>query len=62
MCKINCSGGCIDCAPEDHLFAACEEITQDYMTSEEHHPDYVLIPKKWFEVIQQVVQIMGEDA
>jgi hypothetical protein len=19
MCKINCSGGCIECAPEEHL-------------------------------------------
>lgn len=50
----------MDCAPEEHLFDACEAITQDYMTSDEHHPDYVLIPRKWFDVIQQAVKTMSE--
>lgn len=26
MCKINCSGGCIECAPEEHCVHAYTEI------------------------------------
>jgi hypothetical protein len=37
--------------PSSHLRAACEGIADDYMTSEHHHPGYVLIPTAKFEAI-----------
>lgn len=35
----------------DHLRKVCEGITDDYMTSEAHHPGYVLIPTAKFDAI-----------
>lgn len=29
MCKINCSGGCIECSPKDHLQGLPENILND---------------------------------
>ena len=35
----------------DYLRKACEGITDDYMTSDAHHPGYVLIPTAKFDAI-----------
>jgi len=37
------------------LFAAVKGIDDDYMTSELHHPDYVLIPTAKFEAIRTAI-------
>lgn len=42
MCKINCQGGCPDCAPEDHefVFIVYElEYGHEYVRSI-HHSEY----------------------
>lgn len=39
----------------DRLLAVVSGIDDDYMTSERHHPDYVLIPTTKFEAIRTAV-------
>lgn len=41
--------------PLAHLRTACEGIADDYMTSEHHHPGYVLIPTAKFEEIRAAI-------
>jgi hypothetical protein len=43
------------------LRAACEGIADDYMTSENHHPGYVLIPTAKFEAIRAALATEGKD-
>jgi hypothetical protein len=37
------------------LYVACDGIADDYMTSEKHHPGYVLIPAARFEAITAIL-------
>lgn len=39
----------------DALREACEGIGDDYMTSDKHHPGYVLIPAEKFDAILSVI-------
>lgn len=48
MCKINCSGGCIDCSPEDHVIVGATymvSLQQDWATCLVEHVNarYVVI-------------------
>jgi len=40
----------------DSIFIAAENIADDYMTSEIHHPGWVLIPQSTFEDIRDSVE------
>lgn len=42
------------------LKRTCEDMLADFMTSEAHHPDHVLISAKTFEAIQAVLTINGD--
>jgi hypothetical protein len=41
----------------DALLKACDSIADDYMTSEDHHPGYVLIPTAKFEAIRSALAV-----
>lgn len=44
----------------DAVVEAAEGIADDYMTSEQHHPGYVLIPTERFEAIRAAVAVSVE--
>ena len=47
MCTINCSGGCRDCAPEEHLEAAEEILGWLYKNVLTDSQLDITIPKTW---------------
>lgn len=48
--------------PADGLVEACIGISDDYMTSETHHPGYVLIPTEQFNAITQALAVYRGEA
>lgn len=36
MCSINCSGGCIECAPDEHAFDEWEDREVQYSNDAKH--------------------------
>lgn len=59
MCEINCSGGCVNCAPEEHLAAWLEETFRECsrpksMSKEAHK----LEDEEWLSLAREALKVL----
>lgn len=60
MCKINCSGGCIDCAPEDHVIAVLRDARERILALKNSRWSEVEgSDKEWVDNIDNLLAALG---
>lgn len=48
--------------PAEKLVAAAHKMAADYQTSDQHHPDHVLVPRSAFEEMRDALAKIGGEA